>query len=154
MAARRALPAWIEALRKSKEVDQLVYALSLVDRFYFATVVTSTPTVTAAVLDALVDRISEGPAVRVRLVRLDPYEGYQRPGEPIPYERVVDQVLARLVAPAPEELSPDVVFVVDASRALPHDYAWGTMFQRMNERRNTIVKALAGPLLLCMPPWL
>jgi hypothetical protein len=150
MAVPSARPRWIDELHKSEEVNQLVYALSLAERFYFASVVCDGPRVADALLDTLRDRVSQERGAPVRLVRLDPHKGYE--DQPIPFERMVEQVLAQLVAPDPEEQSSDVVFVIDASRALQRDDAWGTLFQRMNERRNTIVKKLAGPLLLCVPP--
>ena len=41
---------------------------------------------------------------------------------------------------------------MDASRALPpDDEAWNLCFQRLNERRNVIGKALRGPLVLLLP---
>ncbi|WP_437976432.1 hypothetical protein WMF11_03725 [Sorangium sp. So ce295] len=106
----------------------------------------------SAALDVLAVEVAAAREEPVRLVRLDPYRAHAALDRPIPFELLAEQVLARLVSPAPDERAPGVIFVVDASRALPQDdEGWSQLFQRLNEQRNGIAKALEGPLVLVVP---
>jgi tetratricopeptide (TPR) repeat protein len=141
-----------DALRSDEGVLRLAHGLALSERFHFYLLVCDTPRVASAALDVLVDEVATEREEPVRLIRLDPYRAHAELDKPIPFELLAEEVLARLVSPAGDERTADVLFVVDASRALPQDEeGWGQLFQRMNERRNGIAKALKGSLVLVVP---
>jgi tetratricopeptide (TPR) repeat protein len=141
-----------DALRSDEGLLRLAHGLALSERFHFYLLVCETPRVASAALDVLAVEVAAAREEPVRLVRLDPYRAHAALDRPIPFELLAEQVLARLVSPAPDERAPGVIFVVDASRALPQDdEGWSQLFQRLNEQRNGIAKALEGPLVLVVP---
>lgn len=142
-------------LEKDDGVQRLVMGLSLSDRFHFYLLACDIPRAATAILDILQNRVPHERDEPIRFVVLDPYRAHTKILEPIPFDMLVKEVLVRLVSPAAEERAQDVVFVVDASRAVAQDEpAWLLLFQRMNEDRNTISSVLGGPLLLVLPEWL
>lgn len=66
--------------------------------------------------------------------------------------------LLRVLEPLVATIDPPPhgrITVVDASQSGETEISrWATIFQRMNELRNTIVDRAGGELLLCLPPWL
>ncbi|WP_437715604.1 tetratricopeptide repeat protein [Sorangium sp. So ce448] len=141
-----------KTLRSDEGVLRLAHGLALSERFHFYLLVCETPRVASAALDVLAVEVAAAREEPVRLVRIDPHSAHAALDRPIPFDLLAEQVLARLVSPAPDERAPGVIFVVDASRALTQDdEGWSQLFQRLNEQRNGIAKALAGPLVLVVP---
>jgi hypothetical protein len=140
------------SLQEDPDVERLVQALSLSERFHVYLLICDTPRLTRLVLDVIAARVSEEREQPVHLVELDPYQEHRNAGAPIDATALIDRILGRLVAPELDEQSSDVLFVVNASRALTEDdQAWALLFQRMNERRNVIAKKMNGAILLCLP---
>lgn len=147
--------ALAEALARDYGVERLARGLSLSSRFHFYLLVCDIPRAVALILDFFRDEVVRQRDAPVRFVVLDPYRAHAHASEPISFDLLVQEVLARLVSPEPDERTNDVIFVIDASKAIAQDEpAWMLMFQRMNEQRNSIAAVLGGPLLLAVPAWL
>lgn len=150
--AKSALPDGLAALESDEGIAELVRSLSLAEGFYFYLLICETPRVAKAAFDVVGRRLAEDEGRSVPILRIDPYEKLASAVEPMRYELLVDEVLARLIAPEQRPVSEEAIVVVDGARALPRDdEAWGVFFQRLNERRNVIVQALGRPLVLCVP---
>jgi tetratricopeptide (TPR) repeat protein len=144
-------PAWTDALRSDFELEQLIRALSLADRFHLYVLVCVSPRVADIALGVIEERVAEEREQPVEIMRLDPYRNHRDITATIPHDLLVKEVLEPLVTS--REWPERAIVVVDASRAMGRDNdAWGLLFQRMNERRNVIVAKLGRPLVLCIPP--
>lgn len=145
-------PAFREAILASDDVQRLLKRLTLVERFHAVMVTSEMPRVTNELLDILRAEVSERRGVAMRVVRWDPYAKREDVLEPISERWLLHEVLEMLVFPPLEHQGSSVLTIVDASCAMPEDDdAWSILFQRMNERRNAIMQAIAGPFLVVGP---
>lgn len=144
--------AFRDAIVADEEVERLLERLTLVERFHAVLVTCEMPRVANALVDVLEAELPQRRDETMRFVRLDPYRAHKDILAPISADLLIDEVLAKVVHPPAENQGSSVVTIVDASRALPKDDdAWSIMFQRMNERRNAIMRALPGPFLIVAP---
>lgn len=90
----------------------------------------------------------------MKVVLLDPYATQgQDSTERLTETSLLDSILARLVHPPLALQSEQYLMAINGSAAAPADEsAWRILFQRMNERRNSIVQQVSSALLLCVTP--
>lgn len=149
MSERSAFRASILA---ADDMQRLLKRLTLVERFHAVMVTCEMPRVANELVDILRTDVSERRGVEMLVVRLDPYAKRENALEPMSERWLLDEVLEKLVFPPPEHQGASVLTIVDASNAMPaDDDAWSLLFQRMNERRNAIMQAIAGPFLVVGP---
>lgn len=140
------------ALTADEGIGLLVDMMAVAQRFRFFILACDTPRVAHAAIVHVVERIAVERGASVSLHSLDPYTapdvGLDDALAPDTlHDAVFDVLLHR-----PVEASAEIL-IIDASRALaPDDRAWNLLFQRMNEQRNRIGRALPGSLVLCVPP--
>ncbi|HRI69420.1 MAG TPA: hypothetical protein PK156_34550, partial [Polyangium sp.] len=144
--------AFRDAIVADEEVERLLERFTMVERFHAVLVTCEMPRVANALVEILETELPQRRGEAMQFVRLDPYGAHKDILAPIPADLLIDEVLAKIVHPPAENQGSSVVTIVDASRALPKDDdAWSIMFQRMNERRNAIMRALPGPFLIVAP---
>lgn len=149
MSERSAFRASILA---ADDMQRLLKRLTLVERFHAVMVTCEMPRVANELVDILRTEVSERRGVEMLVVLLDPYAKRENALEPMSERWLLDEVLEKLVFPPPEHQGASVLTIVDASNAMPaDDDAWSLLFQRMNERRNAIMQAIAGPFLVVGP---
>lgn len=142
------------ALERDEGLEILVDMMAVSRRFHFFVLACDTPRVTRAALTFIRARIEIERGAAVQMHWLDPHAaadvGLDRPLAP---EQLIPATLPRLLHPEGQGEPGDDLLVLDASRALrDDDRAWNLLFQRMNEQRNSIARALRGSLVLCVPP--
>lgn len=146
----RSLP-WLDELAGEPAVRRLVRALSLSKRFHFYIVTCKAPAVADALLAVVQRETAEARGGATEIRRIDPYADHEDFTRPIEPNKLIAGVLESLVQ-AKSSGAP-AISNLDATLASPDDdRAWERLFGRMNERRNTIVRALPRELLLCLPP--
>ena len=144
--------AFRDAIAADEEVERLLERISMVERFHAVLATCEMPRVANALVDILEAELPQQRRESMRFVRLDPYRAHKDILAPIPVDLLIDEILAKVVHPPVENQGSSVMTIVDASRSLPQDDdAWSIMFQRMNERRNAIMRALPGPYLIVGP---
>jgi hypothetical protein len=121
-------------------------------RFHFYILRSPSPRAADAALAALGALLPARRAAPVTWERIDPYP----PADSTSLQH--QPALLRVLEPLVAEINPPShgrIVVVDASQSSESEISrWATIFQRMNELRNTIVDRTGGELLLCLPPWL
>ena len=120
----------------ARQVSRLARALAWSDGFLFALLITPSRRVLG---EALGHIDPEGRAVRVS----------PPPRAPFAPETVLNALAGILADAAP------TILVLDATAATRDEAeGWATVFRRLNERRNGIVRAWPAPFLLALPAWL
>ncbi len=120
-------------------------------------------------LDAVVTELERGlPALRqepVHWLPLDPTRGLPEGRLFAGQDELLRAILEPLAAPVIQPPGHNIL-LVDATLVhccedrtwcgllghVAEEEAWAWLFRRMNELRNTILKVLRGPLILCLPP--
>lgn len=144
--------AFRDAILADEEVQRLLERFTMAVRFHAVFVTCEMPRVANALVEILDTELPRLREETMRIVRLDPYRAHKDILAPIPVDLLIDEVLAKVVHPPAENQGSSVLTVVDASRSLPQDDGpWSIVFQRMNERRNAIMRALPGPFLIVGP---
>ena len=148
------------ALERDEGLEILVDMMAVSRRFHFFILACDTPRVTRAALTFIRERIEAERgtgAERGNGLHVHWLNPYQSPGvtldRPVAPDVLIQATLPRLLHPEDQGEPGDDILVLDASLALPQDdRAWNLLFQRMNEQRNSIVRAITGSLVLCVPP--
>lgn len=141
-----------EALRHDEDVLRLVQRIALAEGFHAIVVKCESFGLAQSLLDVLRIEVPQWREEPMHWVHLEPYQAHENLNEPISLPFLIEHILKRLVFPSADARGPNVVTIVDASRAMPQDdEAWQLLFQRMNERRNAIMRALSSVLLFLLP---
>ena len=137
----------------SVDFARLVRSLALSERFRFYLFITGAPERAESLATSLERDVAAAREAPVHVLRLDPYRAPKDHRGPIPWRLLADEILGPLVEPSPALAAADSIVLADASAAPPEDDAsLRTLFQRMNERRDIVAAALAGALVLALPP--
>lgn len=138
------------AIRTEPGFKRLTQAAALGTGFQLLIVLCDSPLVIRKALELLEEDVSliTGSPAKVKL--LDPYAGASDSGNSM-VGRLLDSVLSALVHPPFHAHSGKYIRAIDGSAASTADEpTWGTLFRRMNERRNSIIRRVHGTILLCL----
>lgn len=132
--------------------SRLVRALALSRRFHLYLVVCDSPRAADQLVPWLSAELQKLRKRPVQLLRLDPYPTHKSV-EALAPAALYDLVLRPLLEPPEEARAPDLVHIVDVSRATSRDHdAWMEIFQRWNEKRNAMQTLLGGEVVVLLPP--
>jgi tetratricopeptide (TPR) repeat protein len=141
-----------DLLREQWSIEQFLLGLGLVDRFLLDVLIVPTPRVARAVLALLREELParRGELLEVRRFAPDPAKASAL--DPVESSELVADVLGPLSRRAAPTEGAMTLTWVDASdaRAIDDD-AWTEFFYRLNERRNAVIEAQPGPLVLVLP---
>lgn len=143
-----------EPPRFDEEVRRLLRALSLSagPRFYFARCAGQ------AVADRVVDALRRGlrvdrPSAAAVRVIAPSFSGSQRGRSD--RDRLLEDVVVWLSAEAHHSRQERCLYVLDTTRATQHEREdWGLVFQNLNARRNLLLAALPGELVVLLQGWM
>ena len=140
------------AIRADPGFKRLVQAVALGEGFQLLIIISDSPPILLKILQFLKEDASSLNESPVTVVRIDPYP---ESIENVTEAHLIDNVLSVLVYPSLNDYSEKFILAIDGSGASSADEtAWGGLFRRMNERRNTIIRKIDGIILLCITPGL
>jgi hypothetical protein len=134
------------------EIARLVRSIALAQGFRFYLLVTAPARVQpiAANLERDVAAVREEP---VHAFRIDPYRAPLDYPAAVPWRLLAERILAPLTEPTPAFAARDAILVVDVTAApAEDDTSFHVLFERMNERRDLVARALSGALVLALSP--
>lgn len=138
----------LATLRANPDVQRLVLALTLAEGFDFHIVTCETPRDADAVIEVIRLDVHRSESVPVSIVKLPPEN------ESIAITNrsdLVISILEPLTSPT-IKVANNRVMILDATRARYEDTDhWIWLFQRLNEKRNSIAEALKCPFILIAP---
>ena len=133
--------------------QRLGESLALAEGFHFYLVTCETPSVAAALKLWLEGEVPRRREEAIHLVRLSPRPFDLRVSrEALSQELLVTSVLEPLFAMSHRGAEATVVLIDATATASRERDLWLWLFQRLNERRNSLTQRVQAPVVLCLAP--
>ena len=141
-------------LRADAEFRRLRQMVMLGEGFQLLIVISDAPRVIRTMLWCLEEDVPQLSGTPTTVLLLDPYtETGGSAATRLTAEQLIERILTPLVYPPEAPRSERLLVTINGSAATDADApAWQLLFQRMNERRNSLVRRVAATLLLCVTP--